>query len=119
MAFPDLIDKPSRTIVTGEGGSSVSRFKHVVKVTNTKRLKTHKYRRLTPVELEKLNGFPEDWTQFALDPNDDEKKIKVLDSKRAFLMGNALVVDIVTKLAKTLYTQENKKNRSWWDILIW
>ncbi|MCC7004609.1 DNA (cytosine-5-)-methyltransferase, partial [Candidatus Nomurabacteria bacterium] len=31
MVFPDSLDKPSRTIVTGEGGSSPSRFKHVIK----------------------------------------------------------------------------------------
>ena len=111
MAFPDLIDKPSRTIVTGEGGKSVSRFKHVIKVTNKKRLKTNKFRRLTPVELEKLNGFPEDWTKFAIDANSKEEKLKVVDSKRAFLMGNALVVDIVTKLSSALYAQENKKSR--------
>ena len=31
MAFPDYLDQPSRTIITGEGGKSPSRFKHVVK----------------------------------------------------------------------------------------
>ena len=27
----DALDKPSRTIITGEGGSGASRFKHVIK----------------------------------------------------------------------------------------
>lgn len=84
MAFPDSLDKPSRTIVTGEGGSSPSRFKHVI------RTKSGRLRRLTPVELEKLNMFPENHT--ALAP----------DIKRAFIMGNALVVGVIQKLGESL-----------------
>ena len=82
MGFPDSLDKPSRTIITGEGGAGASRFKHVVCVNG-------KYRRLTPVELERLNMFPDNHT------------IGVSNTKRAFLMGNALVVGIVEQLAKT------------------
>jgi DNA (cytosine-5)-methyltransferase 1 len=83
MTFPDALDKPSRTIITGEGGAGASRFKHVVCVNG-------KYRRLTPVELERLNMFPDNHTE------------GVSDSKRAFLMGNALVVGIVERLAKKI-----------------
>ena len=39
MIFPDSLDRPSRTIITGEGGSSPSRFKHVVRFKPTKRQK--------------------------------------------------------------------------------
>jgi DNA (cytosine-5)-methyltransferase 1 len=85
MVFPDALDKPSRTIITGEGGPSPSRFKHVVKQNG-------KLRRLTPVELERLNMFPDGHTE--LDG--------VTDGKRAFLMGNALVVGVVTKIGKEL-----------------
>src|SRR5680860_17702 len=85
MLFPDDIDKPSRTIVTGEGGKSPSRFKHVIKTKSG-------YRRLTPVELESLNMFPKNHT----------KKEGVSDTKRAFLMGNALVVGVIDKLGKSL-----------------
>jgi DNA (cytosine-5)-methyltransferase 1 len=56
MAFPDLLSNPSRTILTGEGGSTPSRFKHIIQTKNG-------YRRLTPVELERLNGFPDNWSQ--------------------------------------------------------
>ena len=97
MAFPDSIEKPSRTIVTGEGGKSVSRFKHVIDVKLKTNLKKYKYRRLTPVELEGLNGFPANWTK------------GVPDSKRAFLMGNALVIGVIEKLAKALYSNSNIK----------
>jgi DNA (cytosine-5)-methyltransferase 1 len=83
MGFPDALDKPSRTIITGEGGTSASRFKHVVKVNG-------RHRRLTPIELERLNMFPDNHT------------LGVTDSKRAFLMGNALVVGIVERIGKQL-----------------
>jgi DNA (cytosine-5)-methyltransferase 1 len=85
MIFPDALDKPSRTIITGEGGKSPSRFKHVV---NTKK----GLRRLTPIELERLNMFPDNHT----------KLDGISDTKRAFFMGNALVVGIVEKIGATL-----------------
>ena len=96
IAFPDSLLKPSRTILTGEGGISPSRFKHIVKTSLG-------YRRLTPTELERLNGFPEDWTRF--DANNKE----LPDTRRAFLMGNALVIGIVEKIGKVI-AEEVKKN---------
>jgi DNA (cytosine-5)-methyltransferase 1 len=57
MIFPDSLDKPSRTIITGEGGKSASRFKHVIKTEKG-------YRRLSPVELERLNMFPDNHIKF-------------------------------------------------------
>ncbi len=87
MAFPDSLDQPSRTIITGEGGSSPSRFKHVVKT------KSGRYRRLLPIELERMNMFPDNHT---LHP-------EVSDGRRAFLMGNALVCGIVEQIGKSLY----------------
>lgn len=87
MAFPDYSDQPSRTIITGEGGTAPSRFKHVVKT------KSGRYRRLLPIELERLNMFPDNHT---LHP-------EVSDGRRAFLMGNALVCGIVEQIGKSLY----------------
>jgi DNA (cytosine-5)-methyltransferase 1 len=89
MAFPDLLINPSRTILTGEGGTSPSRFKHIIKTKKG-------YRRLTPIELERLNGFPDNWT--LLDANQN----KVSDARRAFFMGNALVVGLVEKVGREL-----------------
>ena len=87
MAFPDYLDKPSRTMITGEGGNAPSRFKHVVQ--------THsgRYRRLIPIELERLNMFPDNHTYHP----------DVSDGRRAFLMGNALVCGIVREIGKSLY----------------
>ena len=111
VTFPDALGRPSRTIVTGEGGSAPSRFKHVVKFKPTKgqkkRLdlgskrcnearerinlgKTQWLRRLTPVELERLNGFPDGHTELAS------------DGRRAFFMGNALVCGIVKRIGKAI-----------------
>jgi len=88
MAFPDYLDQPSRTIITGEGGTAPSRFKHVIKT------KSGRYRRLLPIELERMNMFPDNHT---LHP-------EVSDGRRAFLMGNALVCGIVEQIGKNLYS---------------
>ncbi len=89
MAFPDLLSNPSRTILTGEGGSTPSRFKHIVQTKNG-------YRRLTPIELERLNGFPDNWSQL----NSAGKVVP--DGKRAFFMGNALVIGLIEKVGREL-----------------
>ena len=114
VTFPDALDRASRTIVTGEGGTSPSRFKHVVKFKPTKgqikRLelsssdcnkvreklglgKSYWLRRLIPVELEKLNGFPPNHTELAS------------DGKRAFFMGNALVCGVVRIISSEIPTE--------------
>ena len=89
MAFPDLLTNPSRTILTGEGGTTPSRFKHIIKTKNG-------YRRLTPIELERLNGFPDNWSRI----NAEGKVIS--DAKRAFFMGNALVIGLIERVGKIL-----------------
>ena len=87
MAFPDYLDKPSRTMITGEGGASPSRFKHVVQTPSGR------YRRLIPIEMERLNMFPDNHTYHP----------DVSDGRRAFLMGNALVCGIVQEIGRSLY----------------
>ena len=87
MAFPDPLDRPSRTMITGEGGTAPSRFKHVIQT------RSGRYRRLIPVELERLNMFPDNQTLHS----------EVSDGRRAFLMGNALVCGIVREVGKSLY----------------
>ncbi len=84
VAFPDRLDRPARTITTGEGGSSPSRFRHIIRTS------AGNWRRLTPVELERLNGFPDDWTA------------SMSDSRRGFMMGNAIVVGLVQMVGREL-----------------
>ena len=90
MAFPDSLDKPSRTIVTGEGGSGPSRFKHVIQSRESGR-----YRRLTPIELEQLSMFPKNHTEEGING-------KISDNTRAFFIGNALVTGVITQIGKKL-----------------
>lgn len=85
MAFPDATDKPSRTILTGEGGKTPSRFKHVIKTKNGR------LRRLVPDELDQLQGFPKGWTNTGM-----------TDGNRAFCMGNALVTGVPHRIGVVL-----------------
>lgn len=85
MAFPDATNRPSRTILTGEGGRGASRFKHVIKCEDGR------YRRLVPDELDQLQGFPRGWTNTGM-----------TDGNRAFCMGNALVTGIPHLIGKAI-----------------
>lgn len=80
MAFPDNLESPARTMLTSESG--LSRMTHVIED-----YKTNKFRLLTPVECERINGFPDNWTNTGM-----------TDKRRYFMMGNALVVGIVEKI---------------------
>ena len=83
VAFPDSLDSPSRTILTGEGGRGASRTKHVVEQDG-------RLRRLVPDELDQLQEFPKGWTS------------GMSDGHRAFCMGNALVTGIPHRIGKVL-----------------
>ena len=85
LPFPDPLDRPARTILTAEGGNTPSRFKHIIQTPDGR------YRRLTPIEVERLNGFKDKWTDTGMPPN-----------MRYFCMGNALVVGVVERLLRTI-----------------
>ncbi len=84
MSFPDNMDSPARTILTGE--TSVSRTSHVVRDSDTGELRT-----ITQIEAERIQGFPDNWTNTGMPPK-----------FRYFCMGNALVVGLVERMGKTL-----------------
>lgn len=86
MSLNDEIDKPGRTMLTSE--SSLNRSTHIIKFEINGRAK---YRFITPIEAERLNCFPDDWTQSILS-----------EKMRYFCMGNALVVDIIENLAREI-----------------
>lgn len=83
MSYPDSYDNPGRTMLTSEG--TVNRSTHVIEDRLTK-----KYRLLTPIECERLNQFPDNWTN------------TMNDKRRYFMMGNALVTGIIKKLGHTI-----------------
>ena len=90
VAFPDDLDRPARTILTGEGGSGPSRTKHVV------RGDSGRLRRLVPDELDQLQCFPRGWTG------------GMSDGHRAFCMGNALVVEIPHRVGLVIAESEER-----------
>lgn len=91
MSFPDSWDSPGRTMLTSEG--TVNRSTHVVADLKY----PDRLRILTPVECERLNGFPDNWTEI------------LPERVRYFTMGNALVVGLVEKMGnqiKAIYAEE-------------
>lgn len=84
VAFPDALDKPARTMLTSEG--SVNRASHVICDPETKKLRI-----LTPNETNKIQGFPEHWTNTGMS-----------ERFQYFCMGNALVPGIIERMGRTL-----------------
>lgn len=85
MAWPDPLDRPARTILTGEGGAGASRMKHAIKGDSGR------IRRLVPDELDQIQMFPKGWTDTGM-----------TDGHRAFCMGNALVVEIPHRIGQRI-----------------
>ena len=88
----DSYDKPARTMLTSEG--SFSRTTHIVRDKNSGRI-----RLLTPIEMERIQGFPSDWTRESLV---NGETIEMPIKRRKFMMGNALVVNLVNVMEKQL-----------------
>ena len=84
MPCPDNLEAPARTMLTSEGG--ISRTTHIVEDYKTKKI-----RLLTPIECERINCFPDNWTNTGMS-----------DKKRNFMMGNALVVAIIERIGNAL-----------------
>ncbi len=83
-SFPENLDSPGRTMLTSEG--TTNRSTHVVEDLDTKKI-----RFITPVEAERLQHFPDNWTNTGL-----------TDRQRYFMMGNALVTYIIKKIEPNL-----------------
>ena len=83
IPFPDNIDRAGRTMLTSEG--TRNRSSHLIRDPETGRLRI-----LTPVECERLNGFPDNWTE------------SIPERARYFCMGNALVVGLIEIMGKNI-----------------
>lgn len=92
MPFPDNLESPARTMLTSESG--ISRTTHVIEDKQTKKL-----RLLTPKECERINQFPDNWTNTGM-----------TDKKRYFMMGNALVVGVINKIGNEITSIIKKEN---------
>lgn len=91
MSPYDSLDLPGRTMLTSEG--SVNRSTHLLKINN-------RYRLLTPIEAERMQDFPDDWTKFK--KSSDGAIMEVSYRMRMFFMGNALVTGIVKRIGDQL-----------------
>jgi DNA (cytosine-5)-methyltransferase 1 len=84
IPFPDKLDMPGRTMLTSEG--TTNRSSHFIKDPRSKR-----YRILTPIECERLDEFPDDWTKTTMSPK-----------RRYFIAGNALVTGLIKTMGEEI-----------------
>ena len=87
LSFPDKLDVPARTMLTSE--STTNRSSHVVEDKVSGNLRT-----LTPVEAERIQMFPDNWTNI--------ESRAMTERRRFFMMGNALVVGIAKRLGDAI-----------------
>lgn len=85
MSPYDSLDLPGRTMLTSEG--SVNRSTHIIPDMETGELRI-----LTPIEAERLQGFPDNWTDTGMP-----------EKRRYFMMGNALVTNVIDRLEPKLH----------------
>ena len=85
MSPYDSLDLPGRTMLTSEG--SVNRSTHIIPDMETGELRI-----LTPIEAERLQGFPDNWTDTGMP-----------EKRRYFMMGNALVTNVINRLEPKLH----------------
>lgn len=81
VPFPDKLNIPARTMLTSEG--TVNRSSHLILDPQSK-----KFRILTPIECERIDEFPDNWTNTGMP-----------EKRRYFMMGNALVCGIINKIS--------------------
>lgn len=84
MLYPDSLELPGRTILTSE--ASINRSTHIIEDAYT-----GKKRFITPIEAERMQSFPDDWTNTGM-----PKK------RRYFMMGNALVTALINRMSDNL-----------------
>lgn len=61
-------------------------------------------RSLTPVEMERLQGFPDGWTEFGVDGHGNE--VVIPRSARWHAMGNAVSVPVVREIGRRLLSSD-------------
>lgn len=91
MSEYDSLDLPGRTMLTSEG--SINRSTHLLKVND-------RYRFITPIEAERLQDFPDNWTKYKRLSTGEV--VEVPQRMRMFFMGNALVTGIVKRIGDEL-----------------
>ena len=91
MSPTDDLNLPGRTMLTSEG--TVNRSTHLLNING-------RYRLITPIEAERLQDFPDDWTKYK--QLETGEVVEVGERMRMFFMGNALVTGIVKRIGDEL-----------------
>ncbi|MFA6368565.1 MAG: DNA (cytosine-5-)-methyltransferase [Bacteroidales bacterium] len=91
MSPYDVLSLPARTMLTSEG--TTNRSTHIILDS-----KENKLRILTPIECERINQFPDNWTNSGMP-----------EKRRYFMMGNALVCGVIKKIGKVIKDILNKE----------
>jgi DNA (cytosine-5)-methyltransferase 1 len=97
MSPVDSLELPGRTMLTSEG--TTNRSSHIIEINGRKRF-------LTPIECERLNGFPDNWTA------------TMSDRMRYFCMGNALVTQLIEKMGKTIKAIDEQETQDFAQISL-
>ena len=93
IPFPDKLNEPGRTMLTSEG--TTNRSSHYIQDP-----RTGQFRILTPIECERMDEFPDDWTNTGMP-----------QKFRYFIAGNALVTGLIKTMGEqitTIIDQETK-----------
>jgi len=61
----------------------------------------NKFRKLTPIECERLQSFPDNWTKFGISQKGTQYEIS--DNRRYKAVGNAVTVSLVETIVRKLY----------------
>lgn len=91
-----IVPKGAATLT---GGGHSGGLHSDMTVIRHKRGRNKGVRRLTEIECERLQGFPDNWTQYG---NYDGVIKPIAKTQRYMLIGNAVTVDIVELIAKRL-----------------
>lgn len=63
-------------------------------------LTDYRIRRLTPVECERLQGFPDGWTSKGMTP--EGKEVEISDTQRYKMCGNAVTTNVITFIGRRI-----------------
>ena len=65
-------------------------------------MRDFRIRRLTPVECERLQGFPDDWTKYGKDGE------LISDTQRYKCCGNAVTTNVITAIINEMFERVDK-----------
>lgn len=88
------IDGEANTLTTGDGCKIQSSANYVYNQ------RENTLRKLTPLECERIQGWPDDWTKYALV---NGKRIELSDATRYKLVGNGVVPQVVHSVMESMF----------------